>query len=892
MTTPHPTNFANEDDFLAYWAEHLHELPDKAERDRIIKRIEARAIQKAQVSFKDYVKLIGPALNPDFIFGRHMEVICDRLQQAFARAWQKSSDAPTAREQISLPPGGSKSETCTRLFPSWCLGVEPRTRILIVGHGIDFAKDEYGEKVRDILWSDEYKKIFPRTTLRPDKQAANRFLTDQGGEVLCTGIGAKVAGRRAHIIIVDDAIVEEEALSKDVRQQLVQGYPSKHRSRLFMQYAGAEIVVGCLTGDTQILMADNTTKNIKDIQPGELLQTFGAGGVCEIRPAVKAWSVGFDDVYLLETKPGFPIRGNANHPFLNDKGEWVRLADLKIGDKIVWRRADLDEIECFQADIDLAWALGYMYGDGWLTYNEGKRPPHPNTGHRARLQRYVTCVAASIYPELDDRICSIIQRETGFRPKLTKFGYWRCDSRKVYDLFQNLGFKGTAKTKRVPQWVFSAPEKIREAFLFGMIDAGGHYIKEGKHGYGISSCNLELLADMKRIAVSLGYTVGKVRCYKRKIKAPHSKEPTESINASIFISSKKTNEHFGFTTVKSLVLLPEKEEVFDMEVEGNHNFIANGLVVHNTRWCKGDLHDYLYEIDKNSASPWRRTIIPALLTEEASALLRRDDDPDDYLAVGTSFWPEFQPTSRLISIRSSFENNMARWNAVYMQNPTGEMGVFLSGQDFRRWEFANAPPYHTKVISLDTAYTEKEYSDFSAMEVWALWNDGGATKTILMDYAKRKLGFTEMITWCEELFRKHNPDWFLIEERSSGLAIIPELRRRGYPVRAWKTRKDKIARMHDAAPIIQSGRVYVPKPPKHLPIIQKSEDFVQEMCAFPDVQHDDLHDAMTQFLLYCKEKGILAPQGWVDANPYTPIEEDDEPETRGPRTYAQAYRGH
>ena len=32
-----------------------------------------------------------------------------------------------------------------------------------------------------------------------------------------------------------------------------------------------------------------------------------------------------------------------------------------------------------------------------------------------------------------------------------------------------------------------------------------------------------------------------------------------------------------------------KEEVFDIQVDKTENFIANGLVVHNTRWNKNDL---------------------------------------------------------------------------------------------------------------------------------------------------------------------------------------------------------------------------------------------------------------------------------------------------------------
>ncbi|MGQ9469473.1 MAG: P-loop NTPase [Nitrososphaerales archaeon] len=41
------------------------------------------------------------------------------------------------------------------------------------------------------------------------------------------------------------------------------------------------------------------------------------------------------------------------------------------------------------------------------------------------------------------------------------------------------------------------------------------------------------------------------------------------------------NAHVGFERVKSVAFLG-KSEVYDLEVEGNHNFVADGMIVHNT----------------------------------------------------------------------------------------------------------------------------------------------------------------------------------------------------------------------------------------------------------------------------------------------------------------------
>jgi hypothetical protein len=188
-------DFKTELEYLTYIVDYLDNF-SKVERSHILARLEELQIIEARTSFLEYVKLMGPVLMPGFVMGRHIELIALRLEKLLHNAFKPSKDTPTDRWMLSLPPGGAKSQIVTRMFPSWALGVKPETRFIIVGHGIEFATDEYGAKIRDIMWSEEYKRIFPQTELRPDKQSAGRFLTTQGGEVLCTGIEAAVAGRR------------------------------------------------------------------------------------------------------------------------------------------------------------------------------------------------------------------------------------------------------------------------------------------------------------------------------------------------------------------------------------------------------------------------------------------------------------------------------------------------------------------------------------------------------------------------------------------------------------------------------------------------------------------------------------------------------------------------
>ena len=60
-------------------------------------------------------------------------------------------------------------------------------------------------------------------------------------------------------------------------------------------------------------------------------------------------------------------------------------------------------------------------------------------------------------------------------------------------------------------------------------------------------------------------------------------------------------------------------------------------VVIGTQWAQGDLFDYVEEADKHSTDKWDIIKFPALLTDQASELIRKKDDPDDAYLPGTSF---------------------------------------------------------------------------------------------------------------------------------------------------------------------------------------------------------------------------------------------------------------
>jgi predicted phage terminase large subunit-like protein len=174
-------------------------------------------------------------LNPqtELAMNWHVEVIAEKLTAV--------RQHKIRRLIINLPPRHLKSLLASVAFPAWCLGHDPSAQLLCVSYAQDLA-DKLARDCRGIVMSPWYRRIFP-TRLAPHRQAVQEFLTTRQGYRLATSNGGVLTGRGADIILIDDPLKPEEALSDTQRQAANDWFSHTLYSRINNKRTGAIVII-------------------------------------------------------------------------------------------------------------------------------------------------------------------------------------------------------------------------------------------------------------------------------------------------------------------------------------------------------------------------------------------------------------------------------------------------------------------------------------------------------------------------------------------------------------------------------------------------------------------------------------------------------------------------
>jgi len=235
-------------------------------------------------------------------------------------------------------------------------------------------------------------------------------------------------------------------------------------------------------------------------------------------------------------------------------------------------------------DKDLAWLLGFYCAEGSVSdclTKSGKKCLLSFGGQDERNIKRVkeildakTGIATEIIKDYDSRINKYMF-------------YYRVQCLPVVSLFKN-GFdagKGS-EFKKVPWFIFTAEESLRRAFVKGYLDGDGCSHKEKRY----KTHFIRFSTKSKELAEGLCFLLKMFKpeknAWRREIKHVYWNYRTDKpkIQSLRLQSAKESKGNFCLGEIKSIQHLPNEPYVYDIEVEGAHNFVdAEGMIlVHNT----------------------------------------------------------------------------------------------------------------------------------------------------------------------------------------------------------------------------------------------------------------------------------------------------------------------
>ncbi len=398
----------------------------------------------------------------------------------------------------------------------------------------------------------------------------------------------------------------------DIGLQSLSGALERGHDFLYICYDNGAYM-NCLSRDTFVMTQDGL-KKITDIKTGDPVYAFNQKtGDLVIKKCTGVFDNGVKKVYELKTLH-HSIKATANHPFLvvkrggrgkDGKLEWKTVEKLKNNDEVVVLKNSLKGKSFKLAPVniskkgdykvnrlnlvsipkktspDLMELLGLYVGDGWIREEKGEVGFALPKGVKGRNR------AESLLKSI-------------FKAKLSnKFhDYIYLYSVNAARFINSLGFGKNAREKLIPPWVFTLPDNEKEAFVKGLMLSDGYTI--GKSLRYVSA-SMDLLKTLRLLLQTIKYRVGKIHQQKKKKgtfvvyrqlledstygyicfskpKGADLKKFKSQVKQRNFLAG---NENFATEKITSIEYVKE-EPTLDLRVEGEHNFVADGIVVHNT----------------------------------------------------------------------------------------------------------------------------------------------------------------------------------------------------------------------------------------------------------------------------------------------------------------------
>ena len=220
---------------------YLQSLAQQYDRQETLDDI---ARVKCAKSMSEFIRRAWPIIEPSMEYSHnwHIDFLAYHLQ-AITDEVQLDDDSYYNRLLINIPPGCMKSLLLTCFWPAWEWGPrgKPSMRYICASHSQDLAIRD-GLKMRRLIESDWYQRLWPHVTLTGDQNEKKKFENTATGFRQACAAGT-ITGNRADRILIDDPFSVTDALSEQITQSTNTWFLEAIPTRLSSPIKSAIVVI-------------------------------------------------------------------------------------------------------------------------------------------------------------------------------------------------------------------------------------------------------------------------------------------------------------------------------------------------------------------------------------------------------------------------------------------------------------------------------------------------------------------------------------------------------------------------------------------------------------------------------------------------------------------------
>lgn len=761
----------------------------------------------------------------------HTELICNYLQRI--------ADGEQLRIIIEMPPRHSKSMTVTETFPSYYLGRNPNKRVITSAYGDGLAK-KFGRLNRN-KFRENAKRIF-----NLDLSASNNAITDWGidghsGGMISTGIGGSITGQGA------DCFPEGTMI------------------------------------DTEIGKID--VKELHEMEkPPRVLSYNHKKGKLEYKEIQVTRRKKSNELTKISTASGNEIISTKEHRHYDFERGYREANLFKPGDKLTVQAVQKEHtLRCVQKEKERKRDILFRV----LPFSKKENGNTRMYIVWETLRKTILRIQQSV-KEGANRLLLFgrMFQKTSFLQKFKRLPLLWGYEEKRQQILQQRMYVETQKREQKENRMSSMFKNVLPAFtqnslLFERMCKPFTFRKNEREEqqplqkrnklferiFGNETYNFKERQPQMQ-SVSKGRTTHdnverskknqpSYSSYERRCNRQHKRE----FDNTMCELSHHTPQIESDTVQNVKSYEQPNTIVYDLQIADNHNFFANGLLVHNcmiiddpiknakeaqsktvrdtiwdewestlstrlhkgasvivimTRWHEDDMIGRLLD---TSPYDWVRLRLPAIAEDKDDLLGREIGEPLCAELGYDKEWAAFKKE----------EVGSRTWASLYQQRPTVAQGNIFKRQWINYFDNKDNKYFDDMLMSWDMTFKDSEEGDYVVGQVWGK----KGSEYYLVDQIREQLDFTNSLKAVENMARKYpRCRRILIEDKANGPAIINTLKRKVSGIIPITPKESKEARAFSVTPFFEAGNVYLYN---KLPYL---DELVDELVGFPQAAHD------------------------------------------------------